>query len=173
MSRNQNRGGHRSPSVSEDSSGQSSEVQKPSDLFDSREHGSASSTKPQNDEVETNEAVETRTYHVVMAIMRTVISTKIAADGKEMTMRNTDLLRPGTVLELTDEEAREYGERVKLGLGKQVLPPDHYQKRRAGKYRVVGPGAVIIDRRVRRPGSVITLTENDARRLAALVEELE
>ena len=80
----------------------------------------------------------------------------------------TKAYKPNELLELTAEEAASYGKSVDLADNPVEQPP---AKRRAGRYRLLGPESfhceVEVDgkkqHRVYRKGDVIELSEEDAR----------
>lgn len=102
--------------------------------------------------VETKPA-KTEIYHVV---------------GPGSLMRKGDVLPPGELIELTEKEALELG--AVVALGEAPSPPVPVTKRRAGSYRVKGPGSVLRERKLLAPGTMLELSEDDARSLGDAVE---
>lgn len=105
-----------------------------------------------SDVKKSDEQQETEIYHVV---------------GPGSLRRSGEMLPPGELLELTTKEAKDLGAMVAPGEPAPNAPsPD---KRKAGKYRVKGPGSVLQGGVFRKPGEELTLTEEDARSLGDAV----
>lgn len=113
---------------------------------------SPTATTGEQKPVETK-AAKTEIYHVV---------------GPGSLMRKGEFLPPGELLELTEAEAKELGDVV--ALGEALPPPVPVSKRKAGKYRVKGPGSVMRERKLLAPGTMLELSEDDARSLGDAVE---
>jgi hypothetical protein len=90
------------------------------------------------------------------------------------------LIPAGELVELTEEEAAGYGDAVVLGT--PPPPPTAISARKAGRYRVAGPGKVkhgggvgadgkYVPGVFHVAGTVLNLTEEDARSLGASVVE--
>jgi hypothetical protein len=75
----------------------------------------------------------------------------------------------GDSIELTPAEAEDLGDVV--ARGKAPPKPIEIAERKAGKYKVAGPGSVYSGGRFREPGTVLDLGEEDARSLAEYVVE--
>jgi membrane protein involved in colicin uptake len=79
------------------------------------------------------------------------------------------LYRAGDELKLTDDEADELEDMVKPGT-KPAAPTD-IAKRRAGKYRVKGPGSMFEGGKIRAAGFEMDLDQDEARKLGNAIEE--
>ena len=77
---------------------------------------------------------------------------------------------PGDKIALTRSEADSMGDMVSSKAPPEPEPPS--ADRKAGKYRVKGPGSVKYARKMRRPGDVLDLDAEDARALGDLVESV-
>jgi len=73
----------------------------------------------------------------------------------------------GDTLELTDDEAEILGDQVATGAPRAHVPTE---QRKAGEYRVVGPGSVKFDGKYHTAGALLDLDEKDARSLGEHVE---
>jgi hypothetical protein len=114
--------------------------------------------------------VATDIYHVVGpgSVLRTVLV------GTRKTRVNVG---PGELIELTEEDARALGALV--AKGEPPPPPTPPEQRKAGRYRVVGPGGIKAKdederdgaSRFRRPGDVLRLTAESARSLGKSIIE--
>jgi membrane protein involved in colicin uptake len=80
------------------------------------------------------------------------------------------LYRAGDELRLTDDEATELEDTVKPGQ-KPAAPAD-IAKRRAGRYRVKGPGGVFEGGKIRQAGFEMDLDQDEARKLGNAIEEV-
>jgi membrane protein involved in colicin uptake len=79
------------------------------------------------------------------------------------------LYKANDVIGLTPEEAAEMGELVAEGRPKP--PPAAIAQRKAGKYKVAGPGTVWFSGKPREKGFALDLDEAEARSLGAAVVE--
>lgn len=84
--------------------------------------------------------------------------------------RGGETIPDGELIELTADEAKELGKLVAPG----EPPPKKREttKRGAGQYRVSGPGSVLSGGEFKRPGTELTLSEEDARSLGDAVEPI-
>ncbi len=73
----------------------------------------------------------------------------------------------GASLQLTEADAESLGAAV--APGKAPPPPEDIAERSAGKYRVADFGSVVHGGQFRAPGTLLELTESDARTLGAAV----
>jgi hypothetical protein len=83
---------------------------------------------------------------------------------------NGALHPPGALLRLTDVEAGDLGDAVAPGKPKRRF---ERKQRPAGRYKLLGPGNVWFDGRLHVPGSVLQLSQADARDIPTDLELLE
>jgi hypothetical protein len=88
--------------------------------------------------------------------------------GPSTVRRDGKKYGPGELLELTEAEATAIGTLVKRGEPEPV--EDRSVKRKAGQYRIVGPGCIRAGNINREPGDTIQLTADQAEELGDLVE---
>ena len=120
----------------------------------------------------------TEIYHVVGpgSLMRTV---NTVVEGKPR--RSTVMIPPGELLELTSEEAAAFGAAV--AIGEPPPPPPKLSDRKAGQYRVKGPGSVMftvttdrgggkttVQTKMHPPGTILPMTAEQARKLGDVLE---
>jgi hypothetical protein len=72
-------------------------------------------------------------------------------------------------IELTDAEAEDLGEAVKLGPPPKIVTPEEIASRTAGKYKVVGPGTLWHGGKLRNPGYEFDADQDEARSLGATI----
>lgn len=87
-------------------------------------------------------------------------------DGR--VLKQTVAIGVGELVELTPEEAKSLGKAV--ALGEPPPPPPPASERKAGRYRIRGPGSVMVKHKLCRPGEVIDLSAEDAQGLGDQVE---